>query len=646
MIRAMKSASRRPKHMNARHLAMLVLIGTVMVACNPNPETPTLKPEPVKLEIPDEPKEKPLDTTGLEVETVAPTANIPVGSASSSTQGLWSPKVAWPTLAIHAALMPDKSVITWGWRRQFNLDHGDDPVHYQICKTWTDAWDSTQALQSGHSSNWYGAGVSGNGLKYPTTCPNPTNTDMFGAGHAHTPDGNLFVAGGTGVGPTITANTGNPWDGVYYGVANTNSFNSTTHLWQPGPRMAKPRWYPTVTTLSDGKMLVSGGSDDVYGSFGLPDFARADGNVDLHERLEGEGLQRLTGARLRVPYYPWMIVTPKDGLVLEAGPQAQMRYLDANGAGIWKDGNFNRVDNAFRSYGSVVPIIDLRSSEPNEWTAKGLAFGGGGEPDLSRNRANPDCAYRKASAATWTFNPGKTCVLASTSASEINLLDGSSTAQTALKRGRRNVNGVALANGQILAVGGNDYWNNRGAQHFTPELWNPKTGVWTDMSAQKGIRNYHSTALLLPDGSVLSAGGYFDRNFEYDPNDNPDGEAPARNSKDAEVFYPPYLFNPDGQPASRPWIQAAPKTAKYAQAFLIGTPDADKITQINLIKLGATTHSFDADQRLIKLAFTRGSERLSIQAPPSGMFAPPGHYMLFILNDSGVPSVARIIKLE
>jgi hypothetical protein len=85
---------------------------------------------------------------------------------------------------------------------------------------------------------------------------------------------------------------------------------------------------------------------------------------------------------------------------------------------------------------------------------------------------------------------------------------------------------------------------------------------------------------------------------------------------------------------------------KYAQAFEIGTPDADKITQVNLVKLGATTHSFDADQRLIKLAFTRGSERLSIQTPSNGTFAPPGHYMLFILNDSGVPSMARIIKLE
>ena len=223
--------------------------------------------------------------------------------------------------------------------------------------------------------------------------------------------------------------------------------------------------------------------------------------------------------------------------------------------------------------------------------------------------------------------------------------DGSSVTKASLKRGRRNLNGVALANGQVLAVGGTDYWNDRGAQHYTPELYDPVTNTWTDMAAQQGIRNYHSTALLLPDASVLSMGGYFDRNFDQDPN-NPNGEADARNSKDAEVFYPPYLFGKNGQPAKRPWIRAAPKSVKYDQEFLIGTPNADKIAQVTLIKLGATTHSFDADQRLVKLGFSRGGERLSIRAPANGTFAPPGHYMLFIIDDQGIPSVARIVKLE
>jgi galactose oxidase len=639
--------------MSARKpVLLLILIAVFAAACNTKPPVQPVQPvqleipvEPVKPVEPTEPVEIPLDTSTLEVETAAPNSHVSTGSANSNNQGVWSAKITWPTLAIHAALMPDKTVITWGWRRQWNLNHGEDPVHYQICKTWTDTWDSTQALEAGHSSAWYGAGVIGNGLSYPITCPNPNNTDMFGAGHAHTPDGQLFVAGGMGVGPTITANTGNPWDGVYYGVKNTNSYDPVTHQWQPGPRLNRPRWYPTVTTLSDGQMLVSGGSDATFGSFGLPNYAGADGNLDLHERLEGDALKGLNGARMRVPYYPWMIVTPRVGMVLEAGPQSQMRFLDPNGAGDWIDGRFNRSDNSFRGYGSLVPIIDLRSSDANDWTAKAFAFGGGGEPDLNGNRTNPDCAYRKAEAGTFAFNPGRSCVLASKSSSEINLRDGSSMAKADLKRGRRNLNGVALPNGQVLAVGGNEYWNNRGAQHFTPELYDPGTDTWTDLSAQKGIRNYHSTALLLPDASVLSMGGYYDRNFDQD-SDNTEGDANARNSKDAEIFYPPYLFGTDGQPTNRPWIRAAPKSIKYGQDFLIGTPDADKIGQVNLIKLGATTHSFDADQRLVKIGFSRGTQRLSIHAPANGTFAPPGHYMLFIIDDRGVPSVARILKLE
>lgn len=631
--------------MYVRQLAILILV-VIVAACNTSEPTKPPEPETVPLEIPVEPKEPPLDTSTLEVESAAPISFVPNGSQDSSTKGQWSAKTPWPTLAIHAALMPDKTVITWGWRRQWNRSNGDDPVRYSICKTWTDSWDSTQTLTAGHSSKWYGAGVTGNGLSYPITCPNPDNTDMFGAGHAHTSDGSLFVAGGMGVGPTLSASKGDPWDGVYYGVNNTNTFNSSTRQWQPGPRMAKARWYPTVTTLSDGKMLVSGGSDYEHGSFGLPDFDRANGNADLHERLEADDLQSLTGARLRVPYYPWMIVSPKNGLVLEAGPQPQMRFLDANGTGTWQDGNFTRSDKTLRGYGSAVPIIDLSSSDPKEWTAKAFAFGGSGEPDTNNNRNNPDCQYRKTKSEEVVFNPKKTCPLALTSSSEINLQDGSSSAKADLKRGRRNANAVALANGQILAVGGNEFWNNRGVQQFTPELYDPPTNAWSDLSAQKGIRNYHSTALLLPDATVFSAGGFYDRNFDQDPKNNPTGEANARNSKDAEVFYPSYLFNPDGQPASRPWIRAAPKTVKYGQEFLIGTPDADQIAQVNLIKLGATTHAFDADQRLVKIAFTRGSERLSIQAPKNGTFAPPGHYMLFILNAQGVPSVARIVKLE
>jgi hypothetical protein len=170
--------------MNARQLAILVLVA-VVAACNTS--RPTKPPEPVPLEIPVDPPESPFDTTGFEVETVAPNTVVPTGS---STQGQWSARVAWPTLAIHAALMPDKTVMTWGWRRQWNRSsNGDDPIHYQICKTWTDSWDSTQKLSAGHSSKWYGAGVTGNGLSYPITCPNPEDTDMFGAGHAHMPSG-------------------------------------------------------------------------------------------------------------------------------------------------------------------------------------------------------------------------------------------------------------------------------------------------------------------------------------------------------------------------------------------------------------------------------------------------------------------------
>jgi Domain of unknown function (DUF1929) len=650
--------------MNAR-LTILILIAALATACTfkntvePDPEpqplevpaetTPDPLPEPLPEPLPD-PAPNPIpeptfDPNRYEIEANAPTSRTPNGPASSYQQGVWSAKTNWPTLAIHAALMPDKTVVTFGWRRQWNNSAGEDPVHYQICKTWTDTWDSSQALGQGHSSRWYGSGISGstNPASYATSCPNPNDTDMFGAGHAHTPDGNLFVAGGMGVGATISANKGDPWNGKYFGVNNTNTYNPFTRTWQPGPAMSKPRWYPTVTTLSDGKMLISGGSDFLNGSFGLPGFASASGNADLHERLENGGIQSLPGARKKIPYYPWMIVMPNTGNVLEAGPQPQMNVLNPNGNGGWTNQNTTRADNAFRSYGAAIPIIDLRQNNP---TSSALVLGGGGEPDDNDAKDKPDCQYRKNSAGNTVFNPNGTCPLGLKSLIEIDLQTGSSSSKAALKRGRRNLNAVALPSGQVLAIGGNEFWNDRGAQHFTPELYDPERNTWSDLPPQQGIRNYHSTALLLPDASVLSAGGYWDRNFDVNPANSTTGDPNARSSKDAELFYPQYLYDSNGQPASRPWIRAAPKTIRYNQEFELGTPDANEIANVSLIKLGSTTHGFDADQRLVKIGFTRGSDRLRIQTPANGTFAPPGHYMLFILNAQGVPSVARIVKLE
>ena len=144
-------------------------------------------------------------------------------------------------------------------------------------------------------------------------------------------------------------------------------------------------------------------------------------------------------------------------------------------------------------------------------------------------------------------------------------------------------------------------------------------------------RLYHSNSLLLPDATVLFIGGN-----------------PARGTYEQhmEVYSPAYLFNPDGSAATRPSITGVPSSGiGYGSAFQLQTPDAANISSVVLMRPGAPTHAFDMEQRLVGLSFTPGSGVLNVTAPPNSNIAPPGYYMLFLLNTSGVPSVAQFVEL-
>ncbi len=145
-------------------------------------------------------------------------------------------------------------------------------------------------------------------------------------------------------------------------------------------------------------------------------------------------------------------------------------------------------------------------------------------------------------------------------------------------------------------------------------------------------RLYHTTAMLLPDARVLVAGS---------------GEPAATGLSDdltAEIFSPPYLFNADGTPAPRPVISSVPSKLTYGAPFVIATAGAADVRKVMLVRLSSVTHAFDMNQRGNMLSFTPGSGSLTVTAPSNNRLAPPGHYMLFIVNASGVPSVAKIVR--
>ena len=221
------------------------------------------------------------------------------------------------------------------------------------------------------------------------------------------------------------------------------------------------------------------------------------------------GLRALNTASLNLPLYPWIDVAP-DGRAFYSGPDQTMRSLDTAGGGSWQ--GFGQRDTLYRDYGSHA-LYDV---------GKILVAGGGSSSNDAR---------------VIDVNGGTPQV--------------SATAPMAY--GRRQHNLTVLADGTVLATGGNSSGAalvdlNNGV--YPAELWNPATGTWQTLAAMQVTRQYHSTALLLPDGRVLSAGGGICGTCD----------SVGYLAKNAEVFSPPYLFKKDGsgELAPRPQISSAP----------------------------------------------------------------------------------------
>ena len=192
------------------------------------------------------------------------------------------------------------------------------------------------------------------------------------------------------------------------------------------------------------------------------------------------------------------------------------------------------------------------------------------------------------------------------------------------------MNATILPNGKVLALGGSANDEDASTASLNADLYDPETNTFSSAGANAFPRLYHSNALLLPNGTVAVAGGNPTEGV-YEPH--------------IEVYSPAYLFNADGSPATRPTVTGAPATIRYGATFDVQTPDAAAIASVVLMRPGAPTHAFDMDQRLVNASFAAQSGKLTVTAPPNGNVAPPGYYMVFILNSAGVPSIARFVRL-
>ena len=415
----------------------------------------------------------------------------------------------------------------------------------------------------------------------PSTNTNTAGThvgaNIFCSGHAFLPNGQLLVAGGH-----IANNVGLP---------NAYTYNPLNDTWTRLPDMNNGRWYPTSTTLPKGDVLVISGW--INTTVGL--------NVEPQVWQSATASWRnLTAAHLAVVFYPYMFVAP-NGKVFCAGPMQLTRYLDVTGTGAWSTvGNSNY---GTRNWGSAVMYDD----------GKVLIMGG-----------NP-CGFYAGNCTTYP-----------TATAEIIDLNSPTPAWqytgSMVTGGRKLHNATLLADGTVLVTGGSRGTEIPGGQSSDPayacELWDPATGTWTTMASMTLFRGYHSTAVLLPDGRVLSAGGQ-------------PGPGASVGNASAEIYSPPYLFH-----GARPTITSAPTSVGYGQSFFVGTPDATSISKVTLIALSSVTHDFNMGQRIVRPSFSQATGGVNVTAPSDPNKAPPGYYMLFILKSNGVPSVAKIVQIN
>jgi hypothetical protein len=311
-----------------------------------------------------------------------------------------------------------------------------------------------------------------------------------------------------------------------------------------------------------------------------PDF------IEAVERFDPDtnSIARLArSANKQIDLYPRMHVMP-DGRLFRAGPENDTQYFDASAAR-WVDSAV--MDYGYRSHGASVLLPGLTEV---------LALGGSKHHGATSTAEIIDLG---AAEPSWrTTQP--------------------------MSHARKHLNAVLLADGTVLVTGG-----GRKGEYGRPvkvaELFDPVTETWTTAAAQQAPRAYHSTALLLPDGRVLSAG-----------HDN------GRRATKAEIYSPPYLFR-----GPRPTIASTSEELTYGGGFEIATPDAADIGRVALVKPGSVTHGVNFDQRYVDVGFVRtGDATLSVTAPSTPEAAPPGYYMLFIVNSLGVPSEAAWVHLS
>lgn len=432
--------------------------------------------------------------------------------------------------------------------------------------------------------------------------PTPYNS-MFCDGMVVLPDGRPFVIGGTLTFPPPK----------FTGQNQSGAFDPSTAKFALQAAMAHGRWYPTGTVLNDGRVLAFSG---------LEETVESDNTVDTNNTVEIFTPDSSTGswsapvtANWVPPLYPRLHLL-KDGRIFYSGSGTQSQFYDLT-TQQWTA--CTCASASTRVYGTSV-LLPLR---PSGYQEKIMILGGGASATTgAAGLKSTEIIDPLASSPTWTSGPD-------------------------MSEPRIELNATILPSGNVLVTGGSAANEDGSTASFNADLYHsdpsdPAFNTFTSAGANSIARLYHSNAILLPDATVILTGSNPPctgiTTFPCPP------AGPGYENR-VELYEPAYLFNANGTRATRPVITSVPsQSVTYNTAFTVGTSDPSGIKSVVAVRPTAVTHSFNMDQRLVELSFTVNGTALSVTSPPDDMKAPPGYYLLFLLNSAGVPSEGKFVQ--
>ncbi len=409
-----------------------------------------------------------------------------------------------------------------------------------------------------------------------------TPWDAFCSGHAFLPDGRLLVTGGTTGYPTAQ-------NANFAGSKQTFIFDPVKGKYTAAPSTSIARWYPSVVELGSGKLLTVGGFDENK---------NRTAKQEIFDGTSWSAAQPPPSALSYMPTYPALHLLD-DGRLFYSG--ANVLGTSTAVPGIWDltNNTYQKVpglqNRALRDEGMSVLL-------PPAQDQRVLIVGGG--------KTNGTAA------------PTDT-------ASVVDLKDPDPKYEDTapIDVPKLYVSAVILPDSTVLETGGASTSVKVGNNPvYSAQIFDPKTDTWSKAATPTVPRVYHSSAILLPDGRVATFGGNPVGSFEYR----------------IEIYSPKYLSTG----TARPTITSAPTEMTYGGSYALTTTEASALKSAVLVRPAAVTHSNDSNQRLIKLGLTTTANGLNVSVPPGANLTPPGWYMLFVLDSTGVPSVASWVHVS